>query len=145
MIFDEGEAARPQDVVIGALDLPVKVGPSELIVVDGAIADTVRGPGRQLTLLQVAREDLRGRWPRSCPRKGARKQGDLQEGAVQPPQKLSHDLCGEAHCVMRGVHANKLHSADKIDIGILEPLHEVHNADIKLIRTFLTQLLLRLS
>lgn len=93
MVLDEWEAARPQDVIVGALDLPVEVGPSELIVVDGAIADTVGGPGRQLTLLQVAREDLRGGWPRPRPRKGARKQGDLQEGAVQPPQKLLHDLC----------------------------------------------------
>lgn len=77
MVLDEGEAARPQDVIVGTLDLPVKVGQSELIVEDGAIADTVGRPRRQLTLLQVAREDLRGGGPRSCPRKGARKQGDL--------------------------------------------------------------------
>lgn len=95
MVLDEREAARPQDVIVGALDRPVKVGQSKLIVVDRTIADTVRGPWRQLTLLQVAREDLRGGWPRSCPREGTRKQGDLQEGAVQPPQKLSHDLWRE--------------------------------------------------
>lgn len=41
MVLDEGEAARPQYVIVGALDRPVKVGQSKLVVLDGAIADTV--------------------------------------------------------------------------------------------------------
>lgn len=91
MVLDEWEAARPQYVIVGALDRPVKVGQSELVVVDGAIADTVGRPGRQVTLQQVAGQDLRGGWPRSCSRQGARKQCDLQDRAVQPPKELSHD------------------------------------------------------
>lgn len=128
MVLDEGEAARPQDVIVAALDRPVKVGQSELVVVHGAIADTVGGPGRQLALPQVAREDLRGGRPRSRPGKGARKQGDLQQGAVQPPQKLSHDLMQRDllrfTTVMRGVRVTKWHTADKIDMGILETRQE---------------------
>lgn len=98
MILYEGEAACPQYVIVGALDTPVKVGQSELVIVHGAVADTVGGPGRQLTLQQVAGQHLRGGRPRSSPGEGARKEGDLQKQAVQPPQKLPHDLCREIYC-----------------------------------------------
>lgn len=98
MILYEGEAACSQYVIVGALDTPVKVGQSELVIVDGAVADTVGCPGRQSTLQQVASQHLRGGRPRSSPGERARKQGDLQKQAVQPPQKLPHDLSRKIYC-----------------------------------------------
>ncbi len=41
VIFDEREAACSQYLVVGSLDSPVKVGQSKLVIVDGAVADTV--------------------------------------------------------------------------------------------------------
>lgn len=41
MIFYEGEAARSQYLVVGSLNYPVKVGQSKLVVMDGAVADTI--------------------------------------------------------------------------------------------------------
>lgn len=58
MVLNEGEAACPQDVVVGPLNPPVKVGPSELVVVNGAVADTEGGPRREVPLEQVAGQDL---------------------------------------------------------------------------------------
>lgn len=41
VIFYKGEAACPQYLVVGPLNPPVKVGQSKLVIVDGAVADTV--------------------------------------------------------------------------------------------------------
>lgn len=41
MIFHEGEAARSQYLIVGSLNSPVKVGQSKLVVMDGAVADTI--------------------------------------------------------------------------------------------------------
>lgn len=41
VVLYKGEAACPQDVVVAALDCPVEVGQSKLVVVDGAVAHTV--------------------------------------------------------------------------------------------------------
>lgn len=41
VIFYEGEAARSQYLVVGSLNYPVKVGQSKLVVMDGAVADTI--------------------------------------------------------------------------------------------------------
>lgn len=51
MIFHKGKAARPQYVVIGSLDSPVKVGHAKLVVVDGAVAHTERSPWWESALL----------------------------------------------------------------------------------------------
>lgn len=58
VIFYKGEAACSQDVVVGFLDSPVKVGQSKLVIVDGAVADTVGSPRREFTLQQVAGQHL---------------------------------------------------------------------------------------
>ena len=58
VIFYKGEAACSQYLVVGPLNRPVKVGQSKLVVVDRAVADTVRGPGREFTLQQVTGEHL---------------------------------------------------------------------------------------
>lgn len=41
VIFYKGEAACSQYLIVGSLHCPVKVGQSELVIVDGAVADTV--------------------------------------------------------------------------------------------------------
>lgn len=41
VIFYKGEAACPQYLVVGSLNSPVKVGQSKLVIVDGAVTDTV--------------------------------------------------------------------------------------------------------
>lgn len=92
VILYEGEAACSQYLVVGPLHAPVKVGQSELVIVDGAVADTVRCPRWEFTLQQVAGQHLRGSWPRGCAAKRARKQGDLYKEAVYLPQKLLHSL-----------------------------------------------------
>lgn len=131
MVLDEGEAARPQDVIVAALHGPVEVRQSELVVADRAVADAVGGPGRQVPLLQVAGEHLRGGGARARPGNGGGKQGDLQEGAVQPPQELSHGFYAQRvnalTTVVCRVGVTKWRTADKLDRGILETLLEEHN------------------
>lgn len=66
VILNKGEAACSQYLVVGPLHAPVKVGQSKLVIVDGAVADTVRCPRWEFTLQQVAGKHLRGSWPRGC-------------------------------------------------------------------------------
>ena len=94
VILDEGEAACPQDVVVGPLHCPVEVGQTELVVVDRAVADTERGPRREAALQQVAGQQLGGARPRARPAERAGEQGDLQEEPVSGPQEVRHDSCG---------------------------------------------------
>lgn len=54
MVFNKGETACSQYVVVGSLNSPVKVGQSKLVIVDGAVADTERSPVREFSLEQVA-------------------------------------------------------------------------------------------
>lgn len=58
VILYKGEAACSQYLVVGALNCPVKVGQSKLVIVDGGVADAVGGPGREVTLQQVTGEHL---------------------------------------------------------------------------------------
>lgn len=73
VVFDKGEAAGPQDVVVGSSDRPVEVGQAELVIVDGAVGDAVGGPGRETALLQVAAQHLRGSGADTTTGKGPRK------------------------------------------------------------------------
>lgn len=90
VIFYKGETACPQYLVVGTFDTPVKVGQSELVVVNGAVADTEWSPRGEFTLQQVAGQHLRGSWALTCPPQCAREQGDLQKDLVQRPQKFLH-------------------------------------------------------
>ena len=58
VIFYKGEAACSQYLVVGALNCPVKVGQSKLVIVDSRVADAEGGPRRETTLLQVTGEHL---------------------------------------------------------------------------------------
>lgn len=77
MVFYKGETAGSQYLVVGPLDSPVKVGQSELVIVNGAVADTERSPRREFALQQVAGQHLRGRWPRARVAERAREESDL--------------------------------------------------------------------
>lgn len=67
VIFYKGETACSQDLVVGTLDPPVKVGESELVIMDGGIADTEGRPRGEFSLHQVAGQHLRRSWTRTCP------------------------------------------------------------------------------
>lgn len=82
MILYKGEAACSQYLIVASLNCPVKVGPSELVVSDGAVANAERGPRRESALQQVTAQHLRGRWTHTCPAKGAWKQSDLHKRAM---------------------------------------------------------------
>lgn len=92
VVFYKGKTASSQYLVVGTLDTPVKVGQSELVIVNGAIADTERCPRGEFTLQQVAGQHLGGSWTPTCPAECAREQGDPQKDFVQRPQKFLHYL-----------------------------------------------------
>lgn len=54
MVFNERESARPEDVVVYSLYLPVEVGQPELVIDDSTVAHTERRPRREFTLRQVS-------------------------------------------------------------------------------------------
>lgn len=83
MVLDEGETAGAEDVVVTALHGPVEVGQSELVIVNSAIANTERGPGRKCALLQVAAQHLRGERTGHGAAKGARKKKRFKDKAVE--------------------------------------------------------------
>lgn len=88
MVFDEGEAACPQYVVVGPLNPPVEVGQSKLVIVHGTVADTVGGPRRELALPQVAGQHLGGSGAWSRP---TAKRHSFHQEAVDPLHKLLHN------------------------------------------------------
>lgn len=82
VVLDEGEAARAQDVVVAALHAPVEAGPSELVVVHGAVADAERGPRGEAALPEVTAQHLRGQGTIAT-RERAREQEHSQDRAVE--------------------------------------------------------------
>ena len=54
VVFHKREAACSQYLVVGSLNSPVEVGQSELVIVDGAVADTEGSPRWEFSLQQVA-------------------------------------------------------------------------------------------
>lgn len=67
VVFNEGKAAGSEDLVVATLDTPVEAGQAELVVVDGAVADTEGGPRGEPPLQQVGAQHLRGRWTPTRP------------------------------------------------------------------------------
>ena len=62
MVLDVGEAPDPQDVIVRPVHWPVEVGQAKLVVLDAAVADTIRRPVRVTLLTKVTGEDQGGRW-----------------------------------------------------------------------------------
>lgn len=90
VVFDEGEAAGAQNVVVGALHGPVEVREAELVVADGAVGHAEGGPVRQAPLQQVPRQHLGGTglWVGGGARGPGPAQQQSERGLVCPPQGL---------------------------------------------------------